>query len=376
MMVDFMRNSLKPIAHKRPPKGDREQAVLQGLVELYLKTGKPIGSQTLQDSGFESLSSATIRNYFAKLEEGGYLRQLHTSGERVPTELAIRAYVNAMTPALDEAQAEALEGVLAKETRQIGTLLSHALETLSELSGCAVFASSPRFDQDFIREIRLVKLDEEKVLAVVMTDFGLVRTEILYLEKEADPLFLRSAEEYFQWRMNRSERPLFRNEAEAKAAQRIYNEVMVRHVVGYANFSAEEILRTGFSKLLLYPDLGDATSLAKGLALLEDETAMRELLRGTAAGGRLVCKVGDELCPAVAAGSNVSLIGVPYRIHQSAAGAVALLGPTRLPYKSLLALMQRFGDLLSQALTENLYKFKIAYRQPGPAALEDQKRNA
>ncbi len=349
-------------------------AVLHGLVELYLKTGKPIGSQTLQETGFESFSSATIRNYFAKLEEGGYLRQLHTSGGRVPTELAIRAYLDALTPALDDAQVEALEGALKKETRQIGTLLSHALETLSELSGCAVFASSPRFDQDFIRDTKLLKLDEEKILAVVMTDFGLIRTEVLYLEKEADPLFLRSAEEYFQWRMNRGERPLFRNEAEAKAAQRIYNEVMVRHVVGYANFSAEEILRTGFSKLLLYPDLGDATSLAKGLALLEDESAMRELLRFSAQSGKTICKVGDELCPAVAPGSNVALIVVPYKIHQSPAGAVALLGPTRLPYKSLLPLAERFSELLSQALTDNLYKFKIAFRQP-EVKLIDQ-RNA
>lgn len=349
-------------------------AVLHGLVELYLKTGKPIGSQTLQETGFESFSSATIRNYFAKLEEGGYLRQFHTSGGRIPTERAIRAYLDTLTPSLDETQAEALEGALKKETRQIGTLLSHALETLSELSGCAAFASSPRFDQDFIRDVKLLKLDEEKILAVVMTDFGLIRTEVLYLEKEADPLFLRSTEEYFQWRMNRGERPLFRNEAEAKAAQRVYNEVMVRHVVGYANFSAEEILRTGFSKLLLYPDLGDATSLAKGLALLEDENGMRELLRTAAQSGQTLCKVGDELCPTISAGSNVSLIVVPYRIHQTTAGAVALLGPTRLPYKTLLPLVERFSELLSQSLTDNLYKYKIAFRQAETQLLDQ--RNA
>src|SRR3970040_685252 len=84
----------KTLPAKKLPKTDREQAVLLGFIELYLKTGKPIGSQTLQESGFESLSSATIRNYFSKMEEEGYLKQQHTSGGRIPTAKAFRLYVD------------------------------------------------------------------------------------------------------------------------------------------------------------------------------------------------------------------------------------------------------------------------------------------
>src|SRR5580698_7557383 len=121
-----MRNAIyKPLATKKLPKNDREQAVLIGLIELYLKSGKPIGSHTLQENGFESLSSATIRNYFGKMEETGYLKQQHTSGGRIPTEKAFRLYADAYRDqgVVEKAQEELLEGALNKETREVATQL-------------------------------------------------------------------------------------------------------------------------------------------------------------------------------------------------------------------------------------------------------------
>jgi len=362
-----MKTTFKKILPaKKLPKTDREQAVLLGLIELYLKSGKPIGSHTLQENGFESLSSATIRNYFSKMEALGYLKQQHTSGGRIPTEKAFRLYADAnLNQGIIEREQEAqLEEILKKETREIATLVHRAADTLSELTKCAVFVSSPRFDQDFIQDVRLIQLAPLKLLSVVITDFGLVRTETVYLERPADAPFLRSAEEYFLWRMNKGEKPLFKNEAEAKAAQRIYNEVMVRHVVGYANFPTEDILRTGLSKLLAYPEFNDAAALANSLALLEDENQMRAVLRECAKQNKMTCWIGDELCPYVPPGSECAILAIPYRINQTIVGSIALLGPMRLPYRNLFGLVQLFSEQISRALTENVYKYKITFRQP------------
>ena len=86
----------KSLITRKLPKGDREQAVLLGLIELYLQHGKPVGSQTLQENGFDSLSTATIRNYFGKMESEGYLKQQHTSGGRIPTQKAFRLYADSV----------------------------------------------------------------------------------------------------------------------------------------------------------------------------------------------------------------------------------------------------------------------------------------
>ncbi|MCB1118172.1 MAG: hypothetical protein KDK50_06300, partial [Chlamydiia bacterium] len=79
----------------KPHKNDRERLVLLGLVDLFLRIGKPIGSQALQTEGFQALSSATIRNYFAKLEKAGFVEQQHSSGGRIPTPKAFKAYASA-----------------------------------------------------------------------------------------------------------------------------------------------------------------------------------------------------------------------------------------------------------------------------------------
>ncbi len=362
-----MKNPIyKPLPTKKLPKNDREMAVLLGLIELYLKTGKPIGSSTLQEQGFESLSSATIRNYFSKMEEAGFLTQQHTSGGRIPTEKAFKVYADTYKNQgqVEEGQEEALNEALKKETKEVATLISQAAELLSDMTKCAVFVSTPRFDQDFVQDIRLIELDKTKLLAVIITDFGLVRTELIYIERPIDPLFLHTAEEYFLWRMNQGEKPFFKNEMDAKLSQRIYNEVMVRHVVGYANFSHEDIIRCGLSKLLSYPEFNDAAALASSLSLLEDETEMQNLLQECCKKNEMLYWIGDELCPSVPPGSECAVIAVPYRINQTVAGAIALLGPMRIPYRNLIGLTRLFSESLSRSLTESIYKYKITFRTP------------
>ncbi len=356
----------KSLPARKLPKTDREQAVLLGVVELYLKSSRPIGSQTLQENGFESLSTATIRNYFGKMEEQGYLKQQHTSGGRIPTAKAFRFYADHFLHQgiVEDSQEANLQEAFSKESREIAALIARTAETLSEESKCAVFISTPRFDQDFIQDVHLLMLENDKILSVLITDFGLIRTETIYLDQPVNAAFLRSAEEYFLWRMNKGEKTLFQSEAESKLAQRIYNEVMVRHVVGYANFPAEDIVRTGLSKLLTYQEFNDAAALARSLSLLEDQTQMRSLLRECCKQNTLISWIGDELYPYVPPESECSVISIPYKIGESNAGAVAILGPMRLPYRNIFGLSQSFSERLSRTLTQTVYTFKIAFRQP------------
>jgi len=143
--------------------------------------------------------------------------------------------------------------------------------------------------------------------------------------------------------------------------------VMVRHVVGYANFPEEDILRTGLSKLLAYPEFNDAIALAGSLSLMENKQQMRSVLNECCKQKKMVSWIGNELHPFMPKDSECAVIAIPYRINQTVAGAIALLGPMRLPYKNLYGLMQTFSEKISKTLTESLYKFKITFRQPTPS---------
>lgn len=358
------------MVQKRPAKDEREKWVLLGLVELYLDSGKPIGSDTLRENGYESLSAATIRNYFVRLEKAGYLKQQHSSGGRIPTELAYKLYAEKYqsSPPLKDKDNETLKAKLLRETREVASYLQRAAEIISQATGCAIFLSSPRFDQDLLLDIKLVEIDPNRCLCILVTDFGMVHTELLYAERGLSEVDLKKIASYLQWRISGLERPAL-NEQEEQLAAQFYREIMLRHIVSHSNFSAEDLYRTGFSRLLAYPDFNDAAALASGLALFENEVDLRESLKRASLDGDLCCWMGEDLEFLSTPLSGCSLILIPYRINQTVAGTIGLLGPLRMPYRRLFGAMKTASDAISSSLTRSLYKFKIAFRQPKAPAI-------
>ena len=356
---------MKNLFTKKPSKDEREKAVLIGLVELYLKTGKPVGSQTLKEHGFDSLSPATLRNYFAKLEESGFLKQHHSSGGRVPTSLAYKIYAESVYEAatLNEKDKHTLAKLLTKETREVQTYLQGSAEILSDWASGAVFISSPRFDQDFILNIKLLSIDTSRVLCVLITDFGTIRTEILFTEKKLSAFTIKRIQQFFHWKLTGLNKPELIPEEE-KMAIKFYNEAMMRHITHYSTFSSCDIFKTGFSKMLNYKDFNDASSLASGLSLFENDNTLRTLLTECCDKKTLKFWIGEDLDEFSSCAKHCAVLAVPYYIHQTVAGSIAILCPSRAPYKKLFAVLKMAAEEISASLTKSLYKFKISYRQP------------
>jgi heat-inducible transcriptional repressor len=358
--------SLKPLVIKRSGKQEREKKVLLGLVEYYLRTGKPVGSNTLKEAGFDDLSSATIRNYFAALEDEGYLQQQHSSGGRIPTQKAYRLYANEywdqpLPRPENEKEYQELRGY---DSREIASYLQLATERLSSLTQCAAFLSAPRFDQDYISAIKLVAIDNSRIIAILITDFGLVKTEILQTEKKLSTHSIKRMESYFNWRLTGLDKPENMNKEEEQMAQKFYNELMVRYLVNYSNFTDDDIYRTGFSKLLSYTDFLDPTTLGNSLALFENAHSMRLLLRECRKHNGLKVWIGEDLQTFTMHSPECAVLASAYHINQQSAGAIGILGPIRIPYRELFGILQEFSGIISETLTRSLYKFKISFRQP------------
>lgn len=362
--------SLRLIAPVRSVKEARLYKVLLGLVAHYIKTGKAVGSHTLKEEGFQQLSSATLRNYFAKLEEEGFLHQLHASGGRIPTDKAYRFYAQELLTQGDLPKVTGAKLTTPEEsqTREIARYLQEMAELLSQFTGTAVFLSAPRFDHDYIIDIKVVMLDPHRCLCVLITDFGIIQTAVLHSEEKLNSFSAKRLEGYFLWRLTGRDKPTNMEKHEEKLAQEFFNEVMVRYVVRYSNFADEDIYRTGFSKLLAYPEFDNVQTLATGLALFENVQGMRLLLRDCASHDQLKFWLGEDLEPYTQAPTTAAVLAIPYYIHQTATGAIGLLGPTRIPYDKLFSALQRFSQDISDTLTQSVYKFKISVRQPTSAA--------
>lgn len=358
---------MKLALEKKSAKQSRERKVLLGLIETFIQTGKAVGSNTLKEGSFGDLSSATIRNYFAHLEEEGYLIQQHTSGGRIPTDKAFGVYAQDCLENLKvEFKKDPFDEIRQTETKEIASFLHQAAETLSQKTDCAVFLSTPRFDQDFITALRLVPIDAQRTLAVIVTDFGMVQTEVLNADKKLNSFMAKRIESYFHWRLTGNDEPENLTEEEKQLALRFYNEIMVRYLVSYSNFIEDEIYRTGFSKLLHYPEFHHPQALAGSLALFENAHCMRLLLRECTKLKSIKFWIGDDLSKYTTQNNPqaCAVLCAPYAIGQLSVGAIGIMGSKRMPYKQYLELLAAFADSISVALTRNLFKYKISFRQP------------
>lgn len=367
--------ALKTLTAKPNSKHDRKHQVLIGAIDYYIKTGKPVGSDTLRTEKFDLLSSATIRNYFAHLENEGYLTQAHTSGGRIPTEKGFKLYAEESLkslPSLLEMR-EDFKEIANEETKEIINLLQKAANHLSHLTNTPIFLSAPRFDQDYVLDIKLVPIDQQRYLAVIVTDFGVVQTEILHTGKKLDFFSLKRLESYFNCRLNGRNLSENLDKEEEEIALKFYNELMLRYIVGYTNYTDKEIIRTGFSKLLTYPDFQDTTLLANSLSLFENIHSMRLILKECTKQNRLRFWIGDDLNSYTAGSKDCAVIAVPYFINQQSVGAIGLLGPARIAYPELFKILSEFSEAISKALTRNIYKHKISFRTPSQESLDVQK---
>ncbi len=347
---------------KRPSKEEREKRVLVGCIEHYIRERRAVGSNTLKDEGFDDLSSATIRNYFAKLEADGLLEQLHASGGRIPTESAFRWYA-------EEAKLELADFQPTKkmqvEKEKVSTLLQEAMEQLSSKLHGAALISSPRFDHDYIVTIKPVVIDARRLLLACVTYFGEVVTEIMNFE---DRLLtqhgLLRLERYFEWRLTGGDDPPVMEEDEEQFAKELYQELMLRYIVRYANFNDEEIYRCGFSQLLQSGDFEESTLLAGALGLFENGRVMKHLLKEAMKQKWIKIWVGSDLPSLDDQPLPASLLAIPYRIGPKIVGAFAVLGPLRLPYHDWIRELIEVEHAISEKLTELVYRQKISYRMP------------
>ncbi|HUM35045.1 MAG TPA: HTH domain-containing protein, partial [Candidatus Saccharicenans sp.] len=160
---------------------NKEEVVLNAIVEVYLQTGKPVSSASLAQKLNNIISPATIRNVMAELEKEGYLYQPHTSAGRIPTDLGIKFYVNHL---LDSTSHDRLGEVkitsdnLAVGSGELDRLLVQVSQVLADNSDNLAFVVSPHISQINFDQVKFIKLKDNNVMIVLLSTFNLIQTEI------------------------------------------------------------------------------------------------------------------------------------------------------------------------------------------------------
>jgi heat-inducible transcriptional repressor len=349
--------------HPLGPLDLRSQAILRAVIEEYITSAQPVGSQALVERYGLGVSSATVRNVLAELEMAGLLTHPHTSAGRMPTDAGYRFYVESI---VDAAPLSAVEQLMIRhQFGQVEFASEHwfrlAATTLAGLTRSAGLATPAKPNAAHIRRVDLVAVNERMASLILVLREGAI--------KQA-PVTLDEADAIDQATLNRvagllnehlvdltaadAERTIAKldgDEPMQRVAQRV-GERIVRILRDYDATSVEELFSDGLLNVMEAPEFAQSDKLRQVFTALENRTFLGELVGSVAGSGRVRVLIGAENPREEM--HDVSLVLAPYGRPGRALGVVGVLGPTRMSYPQAIGTV-RFVSGLMNELVDHLY---------------------
>lgn len=337
-----------------PELSPRKGAILMALVEQYIRSGEPVGSEAVATASALGVSSATIRNELAALEEMGYLTQPHTSAGRTPTDLAYRYYVNLLPPTsrLRTAERRAIVHFFDEALANVDEILRGTTQLLSRLTHYASLALGPSPTETRIARAELVNLGTTTLLLVVF-ETGQVEKRLLELsgvaQRDIEDVSRTVVEAFRGHTLNTAraaareraqaamgtERTILERVAEALASIGQAGETAHIFLGGVANIAAEEAFERRETLRQIYQ-------------ALERESAILRLLRQAALTPPVSVTIGRENpLPEM---WEASVVAAPFVVGGGARGTIGVVGPTRMDYVAAISAVREVAHRLSAAV--------------------------
>jgi heat-inducible transcriptional repressor len=350
---------------RRPlgPLDLRSQAILRAVIEEYVTTAQPVGSQALVDRYRLGVSSATVRSILAELEAAGLLSHPHTSAGRMPTDAGYRFYVESI---VDTVPLPAVEQLMIRhQFGQVEFASEHwfrlAATTLAGLTRSAGLATPAKPRTAHIRRVDLVAVNERMASLILVLREGAIKQAVVSLdEAEAvdQPTLNRVAgllNERLTDATGSRAAAILNQLPEDESIQRLARRVgerIVRILNEYDAASVEEVFSDGLLNVMEAPEFAQSDKLRQVFTALENRAYLGELVGSVAGSGTIHVLIGAENPRAEM--HDVSLVLAPYGRPGEAIGVVGVLGPTRMSYSQAIGTV-RFVSGLMNELVDHLY---------------------
>lgn len=328
----------------------RKSAILRAVVQQYIETAQPVGSSTVSARADVGVSSATVRNEMTQLEREGYLVQPHTSAGRVPTEKGYRFFVDNLTGPgkLKPENLRMVRDFFATAHGEIEQMLAETSRLLSDVTGTAAVVVGEQAEVNTIRSVQLVDLSPRTVLVVLVLSNGAVVKRTLERIEDVTPDELSSAQAALSEALVGS---TLQSLSVPDLDGRAVGADMVRAVAAVLKDAAEseghQVFVDGRSRIAGSFDARETIEAV--LDILEQQYVVVSLLKQLVDSG-LAVAIGSE--SGVAPLADCSLVVAPYESGGERAGAIAVLGPTRMDYPETLSAVAVVSQRLSKLLSE------------------------
>ena len=338
----------------------RQKKILQAIVRQYTSTGQPVGSKHLAEKLPFKVSSATVRNEMAVLEDNDLILKEHSSSGRIPSKRGYRYYVdNLLDPqAVTDNDLVVIQNSLGSGFQKIDEIISHSADILSNLTSYTAFTLKPEQESVRLSGFRVVPLGNHKVIAILVTDSGEVENQSFTLPPDIDTDAMQAVIRMINDQLVGL--PL------SEVVKRLKDDIplQVLHYMhspdGFLDIfdnvlsqaARERFFVGGRLNLLDFGSTHDPRAIQSVYGLLDKNDNLSNILDSTLTSDNGVnVKIGQEISKNKLL-DDYSLITASYNVEQYGRGIIAVLGPTRMPYSRTIGIVNAFRQELAKRLLD------------------------
>lgn len=338
---------------------ERKQKILEAIIRNYMETGEPVGSRTVSKYTDLNLSSATIRNEMADLEEMGYILQPHTSAGRIPSDKAYRLYVDTVL-ANKNAEVDEMKGLLVEKADKIDLLLQQVAKLLAQNTNYTSMVTKPKYEHKKIKFIQLNQVAERQILVLVVLDNNHVSNKFIDLFDDLEEGTLAQ----LNFMLNTALGGLDVTEINMAIMQQIketageYGELASSILDCIAEVLSEEdeseIYTSGATNILKYPELTDKEKMTELLSTFEEKQMLTAWANDKVPDENqehgIQVYIGEE--SPVESMKDCSVVTATYQIKEGVYGKIGIVGPKRMDYEKVVGTlencMQQLDDIFKK----------------------------
>jgi len=335
----------------------RKIQILEAIINDYINTGEPVGSRTTAKKYDLGVGSATIRNEMSDLEDMGYLEQPHTSAGRIPSSKGYRLYVDSLMQQArisEEEQLQIKKYIIDSAMLEVDKIVKQASTLLSELTNLTCVVQTPSVMKSYIKSVQLLRVDDNNLISVIVTDSGVIKNHRIKTKKIPSMEQLQVINKVINKRLvnltiqDINLEVINNLKSDLMGYDDLFNAIVPVLYETLKEDNSSEIFMEGTTNIFNYPEYNNIDNAKQILNLLYNKDYVVELL---APKGGLSIKIGDENY--IPEAKNCSVISAQYSLGDRPMGTIGLIGPRRINYSRVIAIMAQVMKELNDALKDH-----------------------
>ena len=338
---------------------DRKTKILYAIIKTYLDTGEPVGSRTISKYAELNLSSATIRNEMADLEELGYILQPHTSAGRIPSDMGYRFYVDRLMEDKEREVTEMKDLMIQKQDK-MDLILKKVAQVLAVNTNYAAMITAPGYHRTKLKFIQLSVISENQLLAVVVTQGNTVKNKMLQMEHRLDNETILRLNILLNTSLNGLNieeinlATIARLKEQAGIHGDVVNDVLDAVAEAIQADNDLEVYTSGTTNIFKYPELSDSERASQLISAFEEKQQLANLVvqsMGAEENTGIQVYIGNETQAQNM--KDCSIVTATYELGEGMRGTIGIVGPKRMDYEKVVSALKTLTTQLDVIFNKN-----------------------